>query len=76
MDENEFRNGPMCATEVIERAREAVMLAAPYPTLRDQFAMAALTGYLAHGRWTVEDGTTFAQLAFQCADEMLEARKK
>lgn len=45
--------------------------------LRDQFAMAALTGYLAHGRWlNVEDGITWADLAYNCADKMLEARKK
>jgi hypothetical protein len=43
-------------------------------TLRDEFAMAALTGFLSHpdAGFNVESS---AQVAFQYADAMLEARK-
>lgn len=40
------------------------------PTLRDQFAMAALTGMLARGF----DARPRAQVAYEYADAMLEAR--
>lgn len=44
------------------------------PTLRDQLAMAALTGLLAYSD---ADATpeTFSQLAYEYADAMMEARK-
>lgn len=42
------------------------------PTLRDRFAMAALTGLLADPN---EDGKDVAKRAYGFADAMLEARK-
>jgi len=42
----------------------------PVETMRDRFAMAALTGMLA-----ANDGVS-ADFAYSLADEMLEARKK
>lgn len=45
------------------------------PTLRDQFAMAALTGYIGHGTYAGTDGPVIARLAYQVADAMIEARK-
>lgn len=42
-------------------------------TLRDQFAMAALTGLLA-GR-TAGDRIHWAKIAYEFADDMMEARK-
>lgn len=44
------------------------------PTLRDQFAMAALTGLLA-GR-SIGEGTTLAEKAYDFADDMIAARKE
>ena len=41
--------------------------------LRDQFAMAALTGILAHGDVTI---STAEIICYKIADAMLEARKK
>ena len=43
------------------------------PTLRDYFAAAALTGFVAEGAY-VPDGT--AKAAYEMADAMLEARKQ
>jgi len=44
------------------------------PDLRDQFAMAALTGLLAYsGRWSSSED--IAQRSFGIADAMMEARK-
>ena len=45
----------------------------PIATLRDQFAMAALTGALA-GR-VVGERTEWAKAAYEIADAMMEARK-
>ena len=46
----------------------------PPKTLRDEFAMAALTGLLASD---VQDGAAvFAKLSYVLADAMLEARKE
>ena len=44
------------------------------PTLRDRFAMAALTGFSANSdwSWSWEDS---APAAYEIADEMMEARK-
>lgn len=42
------------------------------PTLRDQFAMAALTGLLAHEACAA---TEASECAYRYADAMLEARK-
>jgi hypothetical protein len=41
--------------------------------LRDQFAMAALTGILAHGDATI---STTESICYKIADAMLEARDK
>ena len=45
------------------------------PTLRDRFAMAALTGFSANSdwSWSWEDS---APAAYEIADEMMEARKQ
>jgi len=43
------------------------------PSLRDQFAMAALNGALA-GR-TNGEPTNWTKFAYECADAMMEARK-
>jgi hypothetical protein len=43
-------------------------------TLRDQFAMAALTGLL--NRDNIDNATLAAQVAYRTADAMLEARKE
>ena len=50
----------------------------PYATLRDQFAMAALTGLLASGRrdTSVEMIRENVPAAYKYADSMLEARDK
>jgi hypothetical protein len=42
-------------------------------TLRDQFAMAALTGLISDSAWRFHD---LAQKAYGFADAMLEARKE
>jgi hypothetical protein len=42
-------------------------------TMRDQFAMAALTGLIADSAWGFHD---LAQKAYGFADAMLEARKE
>lgn len=43
------------------------------PTLRDQFAMAALTG-LFHNN-VITNPKAYAKIAYEMADSMLEARK-
>ena len=43
-------------------------------TLRDQFAMAALSGLIRAVDWGA-DCTTHASIAYEFADDMLEARK-
>ena len=49
------------------------------PILRDQFAMAAITGILA-GKWgqmpQYKPEEAFADFAFRVADEMIKRRKK
>lgn len=47
-----------------------------FPTLRDQFAMAALTGYCSTswGNW-FRDGKTLAKHCYDLADKFLEVRK-
>lgn len=45
------------------------------PTLRDQFAMAALTGFCAPHDEDWEDYETMAIHAYRVADAMMEARK-
>lgn len=45
------------------------------PTLRDQFAMAAITGILASGSlWSEEE--RLAEIAYKHADAMLKERSK
>ena len=45
-------------------------------TLRDRFAMAALTGFMASGDAATGNDRAIAQLAYRFADAMLEARKE
>jgi hypothetical protein len=48
------------------------------PTLRDQFAMAALTGTITRSAtyFGVEDFSSFAAWSYEIADAMMEAREK
>lgn len=48
----------------------------PAATLRDQFAMAALTGFIARGLKSTEDAKVLPELAFAMADNMMAARGK
>lgn len=53
------------------------VIAEKQSTLRDQFAMAALTGFCANPTSKdMEGGSFFAKIAYKCADAMMEARKK
>jgi len=54
--------------EIIEK------IGAGGPTLRDQFAMAALTGIKASGKGAGQPIDGFAALAYDYADAMLSAR--
>jgi hypothetical protein len=45
-------------------------------TLRDQFAMAALTGFMGSGDCATGNHDATARLAYRFADAMLEARKE
>jgi hypothetical protein len=54
---------------------EVEELAQPSSTMRDQFAMAALTGLLAQRRTLPEDMDLAASLAYTLADAMLKARE-
>jgi len=45
-------------------------------TLRDQFAMAALTGFMASGDAAIGNDGPIAKLAYRFADAMLEARRE
>ena len=45
-------------------------------TLRDQFAMAALTGFMGSGDCATGNHDAAARLAYRFADAMLEERKK
>lgn len=45
------------------------------PTLRDQFAMAALTGLLS-ASWTMGTREGYCKGAYEFADDMLAARKE
>lgn len=47
------------------------------PTLRDQFAIAALTGYLASAEWATIDyeWKEISEQAYKAADAMLKARE-
>lgn len=45
------------------------------PTLRDKFAMAALTGLCAHRGPNLE-GLTYAEYSYEIADEMMRARER
>jgi hypothetical protein len=47
-----------------------------WPTLRDQFAMAALTGFMGSGDCATGNHDATARLAYRFADAMLEARKE
>ena len=46
------------------------------PTLRDQFAMAALTGYISADTEYQCPATHLAEWSYDVADAMLEAREK
>jgi hypothetical protein len=55
--------------------RHTVALEAPQePTLRDRFAMAALTGYIAQYGARTDGEKTAARTAYALADAMLAAR--
>jgi hypothetical protein len=45
-------------------------------TLRDQFAMAALTGVVASSKFSTRETEDSASFCYEIADAMLEARKK
>jgi hypothetical protein len=45
-------------------------------TLRDQFAMAALTGFMGSGDCATGNHDATARLAYRFADAMLETRKE
>ena len=45
-------------------------------TMRDQFAMAALTGFMGSGDCATGNHDAAARLAYRFADAMLEARKE
>jgi hypothetical protein len=55
---------------------EIARLKAAQPTLRDQFAMAALTGTITRSAtyFGVEDFSSFAAWSYEIADAMMEAR--
>jgi hypothetical protein len=46
-----------------------------YDRLRDEFAMAALTGLLAARFMTPSDGLVYAKVAYALADAMLKQRE-
>ena len=46
------------------------------PDMRDQFAMAALTGFMGSGDCATGNHDAAARLAYRFADAMLEARKE
>lgn len=52
----------------------ATKISAPIKTLRDEFAMAALTGICSNPEWSNRIGETFAHAAYELADEMLAER--
>ena len=47
-----------------------------FPTLRDQFAMAALSGIMANHEWHNSNQHHVADDAYKIADAMLERRQK
>ena len=57
------------------KSQQVVMNA--QPTLRDQFAMAALAGWIARGQSPThqDDPDTLADFSYQMADAMLRARQ-
>ena len=59
---------------ISELEAEIVRLREAQPTLRDQFAMAALTGILVHTGWDRKPTEQLARLAYYQADAMMEAR--
>jgi hypothetical protein len=72
------RSGPLVRLldrNILDREKEAE---AAYETLRDRFAMAALTGLLSdpnlHGK--ASTAKMIPVIAYELADTMLEARKK
>lgn len=46
------------------------------PTLRDQFAMAVVTGISANNFWDSSSFEVIAEGAYRCADAMLKEREK
>ncbi len=59
----------------IETQEFKVYTPSPEVTLRDQFAMAALTGFISNPHWDVQEIDILPELCFCCADEMLKARE-
>jgi len=76
MEESEFRNKQIPPTREQE-LRDNPPLCVDRETLRDKFAMAALTGLLsAEPDNEVYDLRVVTMRAYQVADAMLDARKK
>lgn len=80
MSANSNNEGEDILAEGYEAKREAFATqlgfeakAQPTKTLRDEFAMAALTGLLASD--TQDTSTVFAKLSFAMADAMMKARE-
>lgn len=63
------------AAEALEIIAELTPVQAEQPTLRDQFAMAALSGLLVNPDCDAEYRETYATAAYTFADAMMEARK-
>lgn len=75
MEDPEIVEGVEWVTEYEEPEKEAGQVTSPdTPTLRDQFAMAALTGLLSCEE-TSGDPDEFAEWSYEYADVMLAARE-
>ena len=61
----------------METAMYTITMPAEEPTLRDQFAMAALQGMLANAdiRWVPDAAVMYAGDAYQQANAMMKARE-
>lgn len=66
--------------ENLEEAKQAANSKDPdlytFPTLRDTFAMAALSGIMANHEWQNNNQYHVADDAYKIADAMLERRKQ
>ena len=59
-----------------DRNANIEQVVAEKPTLRDQFAMAALTGYCAYNGYVGQEPEFRARYAYAMADAMLAAREE